>query len=205
MRKVALAITGLLLALGGGAHGKTVPAQGPTPWCEGHADVPTGNIVTASAGIERGAKATGVFVCFEVVAGGSRPTSAAMNRVWFDPDDGVGAVECVPHRDARLAPSCYRQVEAPADDERRKADHERRNGADELDRRRPDTSDSAPADGIGVDTRTPTPCPSVPGADPTVCVDSHRVAAQADPGAEPTAHAVLDERETCIGDCGGGR
>lgn len=131
MRKVALAITGLLLALGGGAHGKTVPAQGPSPWCEGHLDAPTGNTVTASAGVERGESAVSVFACFEVMAGGSRPTSAEVLRVWLDPDRALGA-ECVSHRDARVTRHCYKRADAPAEDERKQADDERRNRAEEL-------------------------------------------------------------------------
>lgn len=126
MRKVALAITGLLLALGGGAHGKTMPAQGPSPWCDGHAELPTGNAVTASAGVERGRYATGVFVCVEVAGSGSRPATAEVVRAWADPDEAQVAVECVAHHDARVARPCYKRADTPADDQRKAADDQRK-------------------------------------------------------------------------------
>jgi hypothetical protein len=178
MRKVALAITGLLLTLGGGAHGKTMPAQGPSPWCEGHAELPTGNAVTASAGVERGRSATGVFACVEVAGGGSRPATAEVVRAWADPDEAQAAVECVPHRDARVAKGCYKRADTPADD-RRKAHGLHAPPID-------------PSAGISVETLTPEHCQSLPTTGWPECIESHRIAVGADPDSG-SVHVMADE------------
>jgi hypothetical protein len=78
-----------------------------------------GSAVTASAGVERGRSAVGVYACYEIGGTGSRPTSSQVVRAWADPNDARAAVECVPHRDARVARQCYNRIDNPADDHRK--------------------------------------------------------------------------------------